>query len=155
ERAAYEVGGVVERDVFVVPSGGLGGRRENRFRKFVGLTKARRQRNAANFSGGGVFLPARAAEITAYHALGGKRICLADQHCAAGELLAIGVKGSGKVVCAQDVIGNDIPEQIKPEHRNLCEDFSLVGNRRRHDHVKRREPVGRDDKQLIAEVVNV
>src|SRR5262249_41393494 len=149
QRAADQIGGVIKRDIFVVARGSLGGGRENRFRKLVGLAQARLQSDAADFSGCGVFLPAGTAEITAYHAFDGKRIGLADEHGAAGKLLAIGVKRSGKAVRPYHVVRNDILQQIKPEQRKLRENSALVGDGRRHDHVECGKAVGRDDQQLL------
>ena len=52
----------VKRNILVVAGGGLGGRRENRFRQPFGFAQPRRQRNSADFSRGAIILPSRARQ---------------------------------------------------------------------------------------------
>ena len=53
------------------------------------------------------------------------------------------------------MIRNDIAQSFEPETRDLGEDFTFVRNSRTEDVVERRDPIGGDDEQLVAEVVDV
>jgi hypothetical protein len=48
-----------------------------------------------------------------------------------------------------------LADKVKPETRELCQHSTLVGNALVHDHVERREAIGRHDEQLIVQFVNV
>src|SRR4030095_6138786 len=104
---------------------------------------------------GSVFLPPGAAEIAAHDTFDGKRIRFANQHGAAGKLVAMGAERSGEVVSTENVVGNDVFQQLKPEKRDLCEDFSFVGYGSWHYDVEGREPVGGDDEEPVAEIIDV
>src|SRR5690349_5697167 len=66
----------LERDVLVVAFLGLGGRREDRFGQLGGFRQSGGQLDAADRLRLLVFLPARAAEITAHDAFDGERLGL-------------------------------------------------------------------------------
>jgi hypothetical protein len=53
------------------------------------------------------------------------------------------------------MIRADIGREIKPELGELGENLSLIGNQRGEDEIKGRNPVGGDEKQLVAEIVNI
>ena len=53
------------------------------------------------------------------------------------------------------MIRNGIFEVIEPERRHLRQHFSLIGNRRRQDHIECRQAIRRDDQKMLAEIVNV
>ena len=50
---------------------------------------------------------------------------------------------------------HEIAEMIEPERRELREHFALVGNARPEHVVERRDAIGRDDEQVLAEIVDV
>jgi len=47
------------------------------------------------------------------------------------------------------VVGDDLGEIIEPEHRNLAEDASLVGDAGGQNVVEGRDAVGGDEQQLL------
>src|ERR1700690_2361404 len=53
------------------------------------------------------------------------------------------------------MVGNELGELFEPEQRKLCEYSTFIGNRRREYYVKCGEPVGGDDEQAIAQLVDV
>ena len=46
-------------------------------------------------------------------------------------------------------------EEVEPEFRDLRQNDAFIGNPVGHDDVERADPVGGDDEQLVAEVVDV
>ena len=68
---------------------------------------------------------------------------------------AILIKRSRKLRGAQNMVGNHVVQQIEPEQRELCQHAPFVGNGRGHDDIKRRKPVGGDNQQPVAEIINV
>jgi len=56
----------------------------------------------------------------------------------------------------RDEVGRrDVPEDAEPEGRELVQDLPLVRDPVRQDPVERADPVGGDDEEVIAEVVDV
>ena len=53
------------------------------------------------------------------------------------------------------MIRHDRLHAIEPEPRDLREDSAFVGDTRPEDVIERRDAIGRDDEQAIAEIVNV
>src|SRR5262245_36440185 len=53
------------------------------------------------------------------------------------------------------MIGDDPASAAEPERGNLRQDFDLVGDARAEHVVERRDPVGGDNQQAIAEIKNV
>ena len=53
------------------------------------------------------------------------------------------------------MIRDDRLRALEPEHRDLGEHFPFVGNARAEHVIERRDAIGGDDQQLVAEVVNI
>ncbi len=53
------------------------------------------------------------------------------------------------------MIGDDVFQKIEPEKRKLRQDAALIGNGSGKYDIERGEPVGGDDEQFIAEIVDV
>ena len=68
-----------------------------------------------------------------------------------------GVRGelAGEILRGDHVMRNDVRELLEPEKRKLRQHAALIGNRRGENDVEGREPVGGDDQQAIAELVDV
>src|SRR5579863_247559 len=66
--------GLLERNIFVVPGGGFGGGSENGLGQMIRFAQAGWERNAADFAGGLVVLPAGAGNVAAHDAFDGKRL---------------------------------------------------------------------------------
>jgi hypothetical protein len=86
--------------------------------------------DAADGSRGLVFLPSRARQVAASHALNREHRRPLHQHRAAFQLIGIWLERFRELahVRADQVIGDNILEQIKPEQRNLRKDFSFAWN---------------------------
>ena len=54
-----------------------------------------------------------------------------------------------------DVVRHEVAEVIEPERRELREHLALVGNAGAEDVVERGDAIGRDDQQVLAEIVDV
>ena len=44
---------------------------------------------------------------------------------------------------------------LEPERGHLRQDFSLIGNRRRQDHVESRKAIRGDYQEVLAQIINV
>ena len=53
------------------------------------------------------------------------------------------------------MVGDDVPRPFEPERGELRQHLPLVGNAGAENVVERGDPIGRDDEQLVAEVVDV
>ena len=53
------------------------------------------------------------------------------------------------------MVRNDRSGALEPEGRDLREHLPLVGNSRREDVIKRGDPIGRNDQEPVAEIVQV
>ncbi len=144
-----------ERNVFVMAGGGLGCRRKNGFRQAIGFAQSRGQLNAADFSSDAIVFPARARNVAAHNAFNGQWLRLAHDHGTACEFVRKVVEGRRKIGRAEDVVWNNVPQQIKPEERELREDAAFVRDRSGKNYVESGEPVRSDDQQLVAEIIDV
>ena len=50
---------------------------------------------------------------------------------------------------------HEIAHALEPERRQLRQDLALVGNARAEHVVERRDAIGRDDEQVVADLVDV
>ena len=53
------------------------------------------------------------------------------------------------------MVRHEIAHALEPERRQLRQDLALVGNARAEDVVERRDAIGRDDEQVVADLVDV
>ncbi|OQA53157.1 MAG: hypothetical protein BWY44_00314 [Candidatus Omnitrophica bacterium ADurb.Bin292] len=108
-----------------------------------------------------VILPARTRNITADHALDFKRLGLSHQHGAAFDFVTKILDHLIRERHLVDISGDNmlrdhIPKIVLPKESDLVKNFPLQGNGGRHHHIKRAQPVGRDDQKLVAShAVNV
>ena len=54
-----------------------------------------------------------------------------------------------------DVVRHEIAHALEPERRQLREDLALVGDPRAQHVVERRDAIGRDEEQVLADFVDV
>ena len=139
-------------------AGRLGRGREDRFRQLVGFVQALGQFDSANLAGGLVFLPRRAGNVAAHHALHGDHVGAHHDHGAAAQL--VGVLLDLRRVLAHiggdEVIGHDVLQEVEPEQRNLGQHLSLVWNAGRQNVVESRNAIGGDEQQAVAvQTINV
>ena len=154
---ADQFGGVLFRDVDVVPALRLRRRREDRFGQPIRFTQSLGQADAAQLTGRDIVFPARARQVASGDAFHRQRLGAGDEHRPA--LQQIGrsprfarIRGRrGR----QEVIGHDRLHALEPERRNLGEHLALVGNARAEHIVERGDAVGGDDQQAIAELVDI
>ncbi len=104
-----------------------------------------------------VVLPGRPGQISAGDALDRQRIGFSDEHRSAGQRGRLRPSLSGEVGGAgrDHVVFGDRAQAIEPERGDLRQDLSLVWNPGRKDVVERRDPIGRDNQELVAEVENI
>ncbi|MDZ7639175.1 MAG: hypothetical protein U5J83_13145 [Bryobacterales bacterium] len=123
----------------------------------IALPQTGRERNAADAAVGAVLLPAGAGKITASHALHGEHSSLTHQHAASLDLVAVRMQQAWKIreIRAYQVISDDAGEALKPEHGNLVEDVAFLRNGRGQDAIKGGKPVGGNQQQMVAEVVDI
>ena len=155
---ADDVAHLVEGNVFVVPGGGLGRRREDGLGECVGLFQARGKRDAGDLASSLVFLPGGAGDVSADDALDGEHFGAMHQHGAAAKLVGVLANVCRVLVDVggDQVVGNDVGEVVEPEQGNLAEHASLVRDAGGQDVVEGRDAVGGDEKQLlVADVVDV
>jgi len=155
ERLADDFRGAIEGNVFIMAAGRLGGGSENRFREFIGFPEARGQQDAANFATGLVLPPTGSGQIAAGDTFDREGPRFADDHGTTGECVEMSMERRREVGGAQDVVGNDLAELMKPEERELREDATLVGDCRGHNDVESGKAVGGDDEQFIAQVIDI
>ena len=144
-------------DVHIVAALGLGGRREDRLGQAIGFAQARRQRDAADLPGLLIFLPARSRQVAARHAFDRHRLGAADQHGPAPQLIRVLAGGLGERVHVHrdQVMRDEIAHAAEPEAGELREHAPLVRDARPQHVVEGGDPVGGDDEQLIADLVDV
>ena len=53
------------------------------------------------------------------------------------------------------MVGDDQPDEIEPELRELGQDLALVGDERGQDPVERGDAVRGDDEELVADLVDI
>src|SRR4029079_8518396 len=124
---------------------------EDRVGKLLRLDERLRQLLARDRPGRLVLGPRGAGDVPASHALDVDAIAVLHEHGAAGErtrLLESFRKAAD--VGRDEVVRHDLLGLAEPEVRKLCPHAALVGYRRREDGVVRREPVARDDDELVA-----
>ena len=114
-----------------------------------------RQLDAADRAALLIFLPARAGQIAADHALDRHDFRLSAERRAAGQHPAV---DPARQVHLLDV-GRDqmvrLAEQLEPEGGDLRQHPPLVGNAGRQHPVEGADPVGADQQQAVAQIVNV
>src|SRR5215469_7131226 len=76
-------------------------------------------------------------------------------HAASIERGGIWREVAREILGIDHVMRDDIGQLFKPEKRELREHPSLIGYGRGQNHIESREPVGGDDQQAVAEIVNV
>ena len=144
--------GLLEGNIFVVAADGLRRGREDRLRQAIGFAKSRGQRDAADFSGGAIILPAGAGHVAANDAFDRQRLRLAHHHRAAGKFVGVSVKWRRKFRGAQHVIWYHVAQKIEPEERKLrqhaclCREFRSAAPHRmpRADRTRRSADCRRD-----------
>ena len=100
-----------------------------------------------------VVAPPRAGQVAAHDPLDGQRLAAAAAHRATAQHVLVGGGhfGPGIDVVAQEVVGNHVGEQSKPEHRRRREHLPLAGDALVHHHVERGDAVGGDQQQVVAQ----
>ena len=155
---ADDLGASIEADVFVMQSDfRLGRRRENRLRELRRVHQARRQLDAAYRALCVVLLQAAAGQIAAHDAFDREHLGLAHQHEAAAQVVSVGLKLFRKVchIRRNQVVFDNALEQFEPEHRNLRENSALVRNLVLKNVVERRNAIGRNEQQLVTQIVKI
>jgi hypothetical protein len=114
----------------MLTAGAFRGGREERFGQLVGFLQAFSERDSADRAMGFVVLPAGAGKIAAHDTLDGKHLGALDQHGAALELACVRTQ-DGRIardIGGDEVVGHYIAKQLKPEERELRENFAFAGN---------------------------
>jgi hypothetical protein len=125
----------------------LRGGGEDRFGQLRALDEPRRQRHAGDRAVLLVLLETETGEVAAGDALDGQHLQLAAPDRAPGEL-------RGHVRRRDDVVGH-LGELLEPPQRELGEQRALVRDPGRQDDVVDRQPVRRDQDQVVAVLVDV
>ena len=104
-----------------------------------------------------VFLQAATGKIAAHDALDREHLGLAHEHEAAAQVVGVGLELLGQVghVGRDQVVFDHAVEQLEPEARDLREHRAFVGNLVLKNVVERRNAVGCDEQQLVAQIVQV
>jgi hypothetical protein len=104
-----------------------------------------------------VFLPARSRQVPARHALDVDGTRLLREHGAAVQHLGIRLRCLREAghIERQEVVRHDIGQLVEPEGRQLRENLALVRNAGAQHVVERRDAIGGDQQQRIAQVVDV
>ena len=128
-----------------------------RLRQPRSVQKPAGERNAAYGSFGLIFLPARAGQVTARHALHGEHASPLDQYGAALQLIGVGVERGGKPadVGRNQMVGHHIREQIEPEERKLGQNPALARNSRGQHVVEGRDAVGGHHQQRAVHGIQI
>ena len=138
-----------------MPGRRLAGRSEDRFGELIALTETGRELEAAHGLSRLVLLPARPGEVSAHDALDRKDAGLGDDHAAAIEFVPAGLSGERDIagVHAEKMVRHI--EKAEPKPAELCEDSPFVRDATRQHPVKRADPVGGDEEQAVAKVVDI
>ncbi len=157
ERRANKAAGLLLTDVDVVSALGLRRGREDRLWQPVGFAEAGGELDAAHAACLLVFLPPRSREVAAGDALHLHRIGAAHEHRPAAQGVGVWREGRGKFahVGAEQVMRHEVTHALEPERRELREDLALVGDAGAEHVVERRDAIGRDDQQVVADFVHV
>ena len=125
--------------------------REDRLGKSFGFFQSRWQRDTADFAGSFVFLPGRAGDVSAHHALDREHLGAAYQHRASAKLVSILANLAGVFldIGGDHVVLHDIGKIVEPEQRNLIEDSPLVWDARRQNVIESGDAVGGNEEQLL------
>ena len=113
--------------------------------------------HAADAPGLLVLLPPRSREVAARHAFDRHGLGAAHQHRPAFEDRGVAAERLRETrdVGRKQMMPHEIAHALEPERGQLREDLALVGDPRSEDIVERRDAVGRDDEQVVADLVDV
>ena len=143
------------RDVDIVTVGRLGCGGEDRVRKFRGLFQTLRQRDAADRAGFLVVLPARPGQVSPDDAFDRKGFCFLRQRGATAQEVGVptALLRHRSRIRRDQMVRRGAPAE--PELGQKVEDGSLVRNSVRQDDIERGDPVGRDNEELVSQVVHL
>ena len=114
-------------------------------RQLLTLPQPQRQRDATDGPAGQVFLPARAGQVAAHHALDGDDLRLAHQARPPFQLRGVDGEGraQGSHVGRDQVVGHG--QVVEPEEGQRRQDAALVGDAGGQHPVEGADAVGGDD----------
>ena len=135
-----------------MPRRGLSRGSKDRLRQLIGLAQSRRKLNSAHAASGFVFFPPGARQIAAHHALDREHLRPPDQHGAAAELVGIFLHFCriARHVSSDNVVGDQVFQEVKPEARNLREHPALMRNAGSQHVIECRDPVSSHKEQMVA-----
>src|SRR5438477_385957 len=130
---------------------GLRGRREDRLGELLRFDERLRKLLAGDRSERLVLSPGGTRDVPARHALDVDALAVLHEDGAAGDRLRV-LEGSGETakIGGDEVVRHDLLGLAEPEVRELGEHAALIRDRRGQNGVERREPIARDDDQLVA-----
>lgn len=151
EVGAEAGGNKIEGNVLVVPAFGFVGGRVDGLGQTRAILQAGRQRDAADGARALVILPAGADEVAAGHAFHVDHAGFVDEHDASAQGVAIGGREAGDIgdVGADEVIGDQVAEEIKPEERHLRQHDAFAGDAGGEHAVEGGDPVSGDDEETV------
>ena len=134
-----------------MPGVGLGGGREDRGVETRAVAEPFRQRNPAHRAALAIFAPAGAGEIATHNALDVHALGTPHELRANAQQRSTGRerRGEARGIVAHEMVRCGGLEPTHPERRECSQDRALARNRRRQDRVVRREPIARDDHQVV------
>ena len=127
----------------------LGRRRENRLRQLRCFLQTGRKLDAAYGAGVLVFLPARSGQVTAHYRFHRHRLQALGDNRTAFHLWQVGGADQIFGAVAGQMIRHHVFQLLEPEVGNRGENFALVRNRFRQDHIERRQAVGGDHQHAL------
>src|SRR5512146_153108 len=135
----------------------LRGWRKDRRGQLRAIKQSVRQRNAAHRTGGAILFPPRPGQIAARYTLNGKHNGAFDQHGSACKLICVRLQRGRELahVSGDEMIGHNVLEQVKPEQRDLREDFAFARNAGCEHMIESRDAVRGDHEQRIANCVKI
>ena len=147
-----------KRNVFImVAQFGLGGRRKDRLRQFLGLLQPRRQGNPADGAGGLIILPAGANQVTADHRLDRQCPEFPDHNGTALQQGALR-RVVDHIAQAQfgELVGDHVLQPVKPEIGDRCEDLALFRDGIGQDAIEGGDAIGGHDQHVLrVDVIDV
>ena len=157
EIVAQQRGHVLETDILVVAGLRFGRRREDGFRQFVAFPQPGRQFDPADCAVRLVLLPTGARDVSAGDAFHLDHVGALHEHGAPLQLIGkrMELRWVLREIGCQKVSRDEVTQKIKPKNGKLRENPSLVGDAGGEHVIERRNAIGGNDQELIADAVYV
>ena len=134
---------------------GFGGRSEQRLVELRRLLITVAQPEAGDGTAFLIVLPAAADQVAPHDAFDRHDLRFADDHRPPLQVLHVRRQLRTRRDVGRNQVVRNVAHQVEPEERNLRQNLALARHAAGHDHVEGADPVGRNEEQRVAEVVDI